>query len=126
MAKGSGGSNTSRMIVEDGVMAWFDGPEWDELAQSAFEDAADEILGAAQRDAIWADRTGEARAGLTVEVENDNGIIILTLFHTVEYGLWLEVIQNGRFSVIMPTLDKYGSKVMRNAEAKIAKGRRGR
>jgi len=119
-------SNTSRMIIDDGIAAWFDGPEWDALAQEAFEDAGDELVTAAKRDATWSDRTGMARAGIEVGVVNDNGIIVLTLAHTVEYGLWLEVIQNGRFAVIMPTLERYASKILRNAEAKVAKGRRGK
>lgn len=118
-------TSTSRMIIDDGVLLWFDGPEWDEIAMEAFEQSSSELLEAAQRDAPWQDITGEARSGLDVTVENLNGEIVLTLFHTVEHGLWLEVIQNGRFATIMPTLEKYGSKVMRNAEGRIAKARRG-
>lgn len=119
-------TNTSRMIIDDGILAWFDGPEWDEVAVEAFEAAKDEIEGAAKADAPWEDRSGDARNGLSTSVENQDGVVVMTLFHTVEYGLWLEVIQNGRFATIMPTLERYGSKIMRNAEAKIAKARRGR
>jgi len=119
-------SNTSRMLVDDGVLVWFDGPEWDDVAAKVFEEAAEEIQVAAKRDAPWSDITGEARRGLETKVEESHGEIVLTLYHTVEHGLWLEVIQNGKWATIMPTLEKYASKVFRNAEAKVAKARRGR
>lgn len=116
---------SSRMLMQDGILVWFDGPDWDVIAEQAFQEASEELLQAAQRDAPWEDRSGDARDGLRVSVENIKGEVVLTLFHTIEYGLWLEVIQNGRFATIMPTLERYASKVMRNAEMKIAKSRRG-
>lgn len=116
----------ANFLIEDGIILWFDGPEWDEVALEAFNDAKDEIVGAAQRDAPWADRTGDARAGLEATVEEDNGEIVLNLYHTVDYGLWLEVIQNGNYATIMPTLENYGPKVMAQAEAAVAKARQGR
>lgn len=119
-------ANSSRMLIDDGVLVWFDGPEWDDVAAKAFKEAEGEIQGAAQRDAPWEDRTGDARRGLSTKVDSSHGDVVLTLFHTIEYGLWLEVIQNGRFAIIMPTLEKYSSKIFRNAEAKIAKARRGK
>jgi len=61
----------------------------------------------AKANAPWTDRTGDARRGLDVAVDNDGNAITLQLFHTVDYGLWLEVIQSGRFAIIMPTLQGY-------------------
>lgn len=116
---------SSNFIIEDGVIAWFDGPEWDEVAASAFERAADMILSAAQADAPWTDRTGAARSGLDVTVESSGGVVILELFHTVDYGLWLEVIQNGRFATIMPTLERYAPGVFADASEDVAQAREG-
>lgn len=113
------------MLINDGVILWFDGPEWDHIAAEAFEDAADQVRETAQWNAPWEDRTGEAREGLQTKVEANNGEVILTLFHTVEYGLWLEVIQNGRFGVIMPTLEQQAPIAFKAAEARIANARRG-
>jgi hypothetical protein len=61
----------------------------------------------ARSNAPWEDRTGDARAGLNVDVQSDGDNIIMQLYHTVDYGLWLEVIQNGNFAIIMPTLQDF-------------------
>lgn len=118
--------SNSRVLIDDGIAMWFDGPEWDDAVAEAFKDAAEDVKTAAQQNAHWADRTGDARAGLDTAVENNNGEVVMTLFHTVEYGLWLEVIQNGRFATIMPTLEEYAPRAFNLAEAKISQSRRGR
>lgn len=74
-------------------------------------DIAQEILNDARANAPWADRTGAAREGLEVDVDREGGDIVITLAHTVDYGLWLETIQSGRFAIIMPTLEKYAAQV---------------
>ena len=70
-----------------------------------------EALDYAKAYAPWADRTGDARAGLDTHVEWDGDIIVWQLYHTVEYGLWLETIQNGAFAIIMPTLESFAPRV---------------
>ena len=116
----------SKYLIDDGIIVWFDGPEWDEVVEDHFNTAANQLEQIARDKAPWADRTGDAREGLTTEVENDNGEVVLTLFHTVEHGLWLEVIQNGRFATIMPTLEQEGPRIFRNAEARVKYARKGR
>jgi hypothetical protein len=119
-------ANRSNFLIDDGIIVWFDGPEWDDVVAEVFKQAAAEVKLSAQEGAPWEDRTGDARAGLDTEVEESNGEIVLTLFHTVEYGLWLEVIQNGRFATIMPTLERQAPQIFRAAEAKVANARQGR
>ena len=61
----------------------------------------------ARANAIWTDRTGNARGGLFAKVE-DNGFgkdIRIHLAHTVYYGLFLEVSNAGRYAIIMPTIE---------------------
>ncbi len=113
------------MTIQDGIIHWFNGPDWDEVAEDAFKDSAQQVQSYAQDNAPWEDRTGDARSGLTTEVNNEDGVIILTLFHTVEYGIWLETIQNGNFAVIMPTLESQGPAILRETEARIAQARSG-
>lgn len=84
-------------------------------AREVFENGAAEVLDYAQTNAPWDDRTGMARAGLTTEVGEGEDGVVLSLAHTVDYGLWLEVIQNGRFAIIMPTLELYGSELIHRA-----------
>jgi hypothetical protein len=114
------------MFIDDGIIAWFNGPEWDDVGADAVEGLARGVEDAARGNAPWDDRTGDARSGLKAEVQHEGGDIILTLYHTVEYGLWLEVIQNGSFATIMPTLEQEGPRLMREAAAKMATARNGR
>lgn len=117
--------NTSDIIIQDGIAAWFAGPEWDDVAEDAFRSGAENIKSEAQYNAPWADRTGDARAGIDVSVENQGGVIVLSLFHTVEYGLWLEVIQNGAFAIIMPTLEASAPQMFANASQQVMEARQG-
>jgi len=113
-------------LLDDGIMVWFDGPEWDDVALGVFRDAADRTADEARTRAPWEDRTGDARAGIQAQAAEDNGDVVLTLFHTVEYGLWLEVIQNGRFAIILPTLEQQAPRIMGEAVTAINNARRGR
>ena len=75
-----------------------------------------EALEFAKEQAPWVDRTGAAREGLDVDVDKSGNTMTLTMFHTVDYGQWLETIQNGRYAVIMPTLELYGEEYKRRIE----------
>ncbi len=67
--------------------------------------------------APWKDRTGKARATLSATlVTNDYPtplIGVITLSHGVPYGLWLEVAHGGRYSILGPTIDYWGGRIMR-------------
>ena len=114
------------LLFDDGIIAWFEGPEWDDVALKVFQDAASRVETEARTNARWEDRTGDARAGLTAQADAAGGDVVLTLFHTVEYGLWLEVIQNGRFAIIMPTLEEQGLRIMEDAAQAAFAAREGR
>lgn len=57
--------------------------------------------------ASWIDRTGLARASLnaTVRVQflGDRTLIILRLAHGMEYGIWLELANAGKYAIVGPT-----------------------
>lgn len=62
----------------------------------------------ARVNAVWTDRTGNARAGLHSEVEDlAQQTVALWLSHGVNYGLWLEVIGAGKWAIIAPTLEAH-------------------
>jgi hypothetical protein len=105
------------MIVLDGI-----GPRLDLLAGTvatniadAMQDGAEEVQAYAQMNAPWSDITGEARNGLTAEVDYDEGSVNLVLYHTAEHGYWLELIQDGRFAIIMPTLEALAPHIVNDA-----------
>lgn len=112
--------------IDDGIIVWFNGPEWDEVAKEEFETARSQVQTHAQSHAIWEDRTGDARELLNTQVFENDGSVFLELAHGVEYGYWLELIQNGRFAIIMPTLEAIGPQVMGKAVARIARARQGK
>lgn len=76
-------------------------------------DTATEALAYAQENAPWEDRTGDARAGLDVDVRWEGHVIVWEMFHTVDYGLYLETRWNGKYAIIMPTLEMFSSEVGR-------------
>lgn len=77
-----------------------------------------EALAFAKEQAPWEDRTGDARAGLDTDVSWEGDEVVWSMFHSVPYGIWLETIQNGRFSVIMPTLELFAPEVGKGLQEK--------
>jgi len=90
-----------------------------EDALEAFQDGADAVLRYAQQNAPWDDRTGMARDSLWVDTYIQGTDIVLDLGHGVDYGEWLEIIQNGRFATIMPTLEVYAPIIFGQAGGKV-------
>jgi len=76
-------------------------------------DTAIDALEYAKANATWADRTGDAREGLDTDVYWQGQEIVWELFHTVDYGLYLETRWNGKYAIIMPTLEMFASQVGR-------------
>lgn len=116
---------TSSFTIHDGQAAWYSGPEWDHVALAAAAAFASGVEERARSNAIWEDRTGDARAGLKAEASESLGVIYLELAHTVEYGQWLEVIQNGRFAVIMRTLEEEAGPVFEAIGIAVSNARHG-
>lgn len=111
--------------VSDGIIAWYAlDPFNSKNIEEVFLNSANEVLSYAKANAPWTDRTGNARSGLDVSVDDNGGEISLQLYHTVDHGLWLELIQNGRFAIIMPTLQKYAPEIFRKVGAQVAIGMR--
>lgn len=77
-----------------------------------------EALEFAKGQAPWTDRTGAAREGLDTSVQWEGAEIVWELYHQVEYGIWLETILNGKYSVIMPTLELFAPEVGRGLSEK--------
>ncbi len=72
--------------------------------------------GYAKVTAPWTDRTGNARNLLHATVDHDRHLHRITLSHGVPYGIWLEVRQQGKYAVIMPTIKAVGEDLMNRFE----------
>jgi hypothetical protein len=66
----------------------------------------------ARENAPWTDRTGAARAGLTAQGQQRLFQYRIFLYHTVDYGIWLEVARNGKYAIIVPTIIVMGQQLM--------------
>lgn len=91
-------------LIEDTLGGLFQEEALMDELEARAHDHVREIEAWMKEHAPWADRTGAAREGLGVEVERDTGEVSITVFHTVDYGIWLETIESGRFAILEPTL----------------------
>jgi len=41
----------------------------------------------------------------------------MVLYHTVEYGIWLEIRWNGQYAIIIPTIEHMGPVIMAELES---------
>lgn len=70
---------------------------------------ATEMQNDAKRNASWTDRTGNARTGLfgTSEADFATHVVTIYLSHSavLDYGVFLELANGGRYAVIMRTME---------------------
>ena len=66
----------------------------------------------ARSNAPWTDRTGNARNGLFTIAASDQKKHRIVLFHSVPYGIWLEVRFGGRNEIIRPSIQAGGAQLM--------------
>jgi hypothetical protein len=111
-------------IVQDDIITYFAGTEWSEIALDAFKDKIPDVESYGRLNAPWTDNTGAARAGLTADVAYEEGEVFMTFFHTVDYDNWLELIKNGNYAIILPTLEAIGPSVLAHV-AESVKARSG-
>jgi hypothetical protein len=73
--------------------------------------------------APWTDRSGNARTGLFSFADSaatDVVIIYLSHGHSVEYGKWLELANQGHYAIIMPTLQRMVPEIERQLKRLLA------
>jgi hypothetical protein len=76
------------------------------------EDLAQDVEEYAKENAPWEDQTGAARDGLTAEARHRLNHYYIDLYHTVDYGIWLEIRFDGEYAIILPTLEAMGPRIM--------------
>lgn len=62
--------------------------------------------------AKWRDQTGNARNGLGTQVITSDGHVQVVLYHSVPYGIWLEVRWDGKYAIIEPAIRHHAPKMM--------------
>lgn len=114
-------ARASGVFVHDGI-----GPTLDYMVAStagrvmeAMIEGEAKLQMYAQLNAPWSDITGAARSGLTSSLYMEDGYITVEIAHTVEHGYWLEMIQDGRFAILLPTIEALGPEIIRDAGAQV-------
>ena len=70
----------------------------------------------------WTDRTGMAKALLSVKVSQPSPTIIrITLAHGVDYGIWLELAHEKNYAIIAPTIREEGPRVVGDLNGLMSK-----
>lgn len=82
------------------------------MVRAQAERVARDMQAYAQANAPWEDRTGDARAGLTASVGVEGDDVVISLYHTVDYGIWLEVRWGGQYAIIQPTIEHFSEELM--------------
>lgn len=90
------------------------------LAKTAASSISDAMQTYAQATAPWTDRTGDARAGLLTTVIFSEDSISIVLYHTVDYGIFLEVCNGGKYRVIIPTIVTFAALYMALLQAALS------
>lgn len=89
--------------------------DYGQRVESARDDAmrelARDMVAWAQANHAWENDTTAAEKGLHAETIIQGTRAVVWLGHGVPYGIWLEIMQNGRFAIILPTILKFGSQV---------------
>lgn len=68
--------------------------------------------------APWTDRTGNARTGLSATPSHSGTSAIgfathqIVFAHAMNYGIWLEIANSGKYQIIMPVLLQTGKAIM--------------
>lgn len=81
------------------------------------EHMVDKVEKYAQEHAPWEDDSGAARRGLTAKYHFSGGHHTISLYHTVDYGIWLEIKNSGEYAIIVPTLEVMGPRIMREIQS---------
>jgi hypothetical protein len=62
--------------------------------------------------APWTDQTGNARNGLFAKASEGDPVHNIVCYHTMPYGIFLEVRFNGTYAIITPTILNEGERIM--------------
>lgn len=82
---------------------------------------APQVQASARSNAPWTDRTSNARNGLFAEAFSTHDNAGIVLYHSVDYGVWLELANDQRFAIVRPTIEQYGPIVMEQARQLLGK-----
>lgn len=70
----------------------------------------------------WTDRTNMAKTMLSARVSQPSEAVIrITLAHGVDYGIWLELANEKKYAIIMPTVNEEGPLIVQELNGIMSK-----
>lgn len=87
-------------------------PKMDAALGALMEFESGNVQDYMRSNAPWTDRTSNARGGLFAVAKSSFGQHTIVCYHTVNYGIWLEVAHGGKYRIIQPTVQIEGKRVM--------------
>jgi hypothetical protein len=74
-----------------------------------------------KQEAPWTDRTGNARQTLFGEVQEVvNQMVAVVIGHGVDYGIYLELKNAGRYAIVNPALDFWAPRLWADVVAMLS------
>lgn len=65
----------------------------------------------------WVDRSFKAKNSLNAKVSQPNNHTVrITLAHGVDYGIWLEIAHEKKYSIIGPTINAKGPEIVKDMQ----------
>jgi len=89
-----------------GTMRWLDSIQ--SAMQAIMDGMVPQIIKWMQENGPWDDVTGNAREQLSAQVEARPDGIVLVVFHGADYGIFLELNNQGRNAILGRTVDVWG------------------
>lgn len=65
-----------------------------------------------RKNATWNDQTTNARNGLFTKTFHEANRHTIVFYHSVPYGIWLEVRWAGKYAIILPSVQSSGRDIM--------------
>jgi len=107
--------------LSPGVAAF--GPKLHLALRGFFEYQETRVQDYMRTNAPWTDRTANARQGLFAKAFSDLDSHGIVCYHTMPYGIWLEVKHNGEYAIIVPTIQHQGRQIMGQLNTLLSKMR---
>ena len=97
------------MAVQRNLQAWADRQRAEVVLLA--QRWAGTLEAQAKTDASWTDRTSNARNGLFGVTEIRGNEVIIRLGHTMEYGVFLELANEGKYAILKPTINSAAPRI---------------
>lgn len=84
-----------------------------DVVHSIMDVKFNEMVNYAKQNAVWIDRTGNARNSIEAIDLSSGDVVRFYLTIGVDYGIWLELCNDGKYRILQPTFTIYEPQIMK-------------